>query len=168
MNIRKSLLLLTIVPFLILACCNCDDDSPSNNNNDIVGKTTWTTWQRDAGWADYAAANYSPDAETVVEISQILHDNSHKLLLFASTWCSDCERGVPKIYKILTAANYDVTRMDLYGLDRQKKEPSNTYAQYSIVRVPTLVILKGQTEVGRIVENPSVSWEADMLEILRK
>jgi hypothetical protein len=54
----------------------------------------------------------------------------------------------------------------LYGVDRKKKSPGGTEAQYHIERVPTFIFLKHGEEIGRIVENPQASLEGDMLSIL--
>ncbi|NLI33948.1 MAG: hypothetical protein GX422_14395 [Deltaproteobacteria bacterium] len=46
------------------------------------------------------------------------------------------------------------------------KEPSGQSERFGILNVPTLIILKGERELGRIVERPMQTWEDDILYIL--
>ena len=45
--------------------------------------------------------------------------------------------------------------------------PAGLVGKYNITQVPTLVILKRDIEVGRIVKKASFSWEDNILEIFR-
>ncbi|NTU47491.1 MAG: thioredoxin, partial [Syntrophobacteraceae bacterium] len=48
------------------------------------------------------------------------------------------------------------------------KEPSGTAQRHEVANSPTLIILKGQTELGRIVERPESTWEDGILAILSR
>jgi len=56
----------------------------------------------------------------------------------------------------------------LFGVDRSKKSTDGTTEKYTISRVPTLIVLRGDEELGRIVESPRSTQEKDLLRILQK
>jgi len=89
-------------------------------------------------------------------------------LVFLGTWCGDSRREVPRFLKIADSAGIPMDLITLYGLDRSKKSPDGLEEEYRIEFVPTFVALAGGKEIGRIVEKPQVSMEADMLMILAR
>jgi thiol-disulfide isomerase/thioredoxin len=147
-------------------CSDCDGDKDAEIIP-IVGKMSWAEWQESAGWDDYSAKSYKLSDKMVKKLRSVIagYDNLNFICVSAN-WCIDSERGVPRIYKLLAEAGYDVDRIELYGVDRQKSEPSGDVANYGIEKVPTLIILDGDVEIGRIVESPIVGWSEDMLTIL--
>jgi hypothetical protein len=70
--------------------------------------------------------------------------------------------------KILGLAAVPPGDIHLYGVDRHKKDPSGEAKRWHISRIPTVIILSRDREIGRIVENPKVSWEDDILNILSR
>lgn len=146
-------------------CCDCDKTKQSKPV--VVGKMSWSDWQKVANWNDYKVDAYSPDADKVEYLRQIIAGRGDiKFKIFAGTWCYDSEVGVPKIYKLFSLIGIDESNIELYGVNRQKVEPTGEAEKYGIERVPTLVILLGDLEVSRIVEYPKQDWETDLLEIL--
>lgn len=166
MKLNIALLLFVSLLLFTTGCCDCDGDKDTEVIP-IVGKMTWAEWQESAGWDDYSAKSYKPSDKMVKELGRVIegYDNLNFICVSAN-WCIDSERGVPRIYKLLAEAGYDVDRIELYGVDRQKSEPSGNVANYDIEKVPTLIILDGDVEIGRIVESPIVGWAEDMITIL--
>ena len=94
----------------------------------------------------------------------------HEILLFLGTWCGDSKREVPRVLKILEAANFPKEQLRIVALDRRKdnykKGLHGEEKGWDIKRVPTLILLKNGTEVNRIVERPVDTLEEDLLAIL--
>lgn len=88
------------------------------------------------------------------------------VLVFLGTWCSDSRREVPRFLKVADSTGIPMERVVLYALDRRKTSPDGLEKKYGIDRVPTFVFMKEGVEIGRIVEVPQTSVEADMLTIL--
>jgi thiol-disulfide isomerase/thioredoxin len=97
-------------------------------------------------------------------IGQLMDDVD--VLVFLGTWCGDSKREVPRFLKIADHAGISFQRIRLYGVDRSKKSTDGLTDRYNIVSVPTFIFLKDGVEIGRIVEHPEVSIEADMIAIL--
>lgn len=112
--------------------------------------------------------NYAVDENLVKLYKKEL--NQHEILLFLGTWCGDSKREVPRMLKILEAANFPKENLTIVALDRRKenykKSPDGQEKGWDIKRVPTLILLKNGTEVNRIVERPIDSLEEDLMAIL--
>jgi len=87
-------------------------------------------------------------------------------LVFFGTWCGDSRRELPHFLRIADQCGIEPSRIRLYGLDRSKKSDDGLSDQYHIQKVPTFIFLKNGEEVGRIIETPTATLEADMLSIL--
>lgn len=86
--------------------------------------------------------------------------------IFMGTWCSDSQREVPRFYKILDALEFPYQNSEWIAVNREKNTPDQFEEGLNILRVPTFIFYKYGQELGRIVEYPIKSLEADMLKIL--
>lgn len=134
----------------------------------VLGKETWEEWKSQAGWSSYSADSYQPTEAKIQSIAQLVKSKDASFIVFAGSWCPDTIKQLPMIYKIFDLAPIAPNKIELYGVDRKKKEPSGTAEKFGIKKVPTLVILSHGKEIGRITEYPEVSWEDDMITILSK
>lgn len=132
----------------------------------LSGKRSWKEWKSQTDWDSYAAESYKPSKKKVSAISRIVRARNIRFILFAGSWCKDSEAQLPTVMKLLDAARIASRNIDLYGVDGQMKEPSGQSERFGILNVPTLIILKGERELGRIVERPMQTWEDDILSIL--
>ncbi len=117
-------------------------------------------------WYDMYYNEYQADTEALGEIDSLSRNVS--FVVFLGTWCGDSKREIPRFLKILEGAHIDDSRISLYGLDRSKKSDDGMTDKYNILRVPTMIIMKGEEEVGRIVEQPRETLEKDLVKILNK
>ena len=90
-----------------------------------------------------------------------------KMTLVLGTWCHDSHQQVPRMIKLLQAMKFPMSDLDLYAMDTNKQAPGIDIKAIDVSLVPTLIVYKGQKELGRIIETPKVSLEADLLEILK-
>ncbi len=119
-------------------------------------------------WFNTNFNGYSVDTKLVKLFETKLKD--HEILLFLGTWCGDSKREVPRILKILEAADFPKEQVRIVALDRRKdnykKGLRGEEKGWDIKRVPTLILLKNGSEVNRIVERPVDTLEEDLLAIL--
>lgn len=119
-------------------------------------------------WHDRQYSGYQPTKELVEKLKAPLATVS--IEAYFGTWCGDSRRQIPRLLRLLDAAGFDETRLAMTGLsDRSmefKKAPGNPEAKRLIHRTPTIVLLRAGVEIGRIVETPKTSLEADLLAIL--
>jgi thioredoxin 1 len=84
------------------------------------------------------------------------------VLLFFGTWCHDSEREVPRLLKLLEAADLSEDKLTLIALDYRKREPEGRAREFNVRYTPTAIFLRAGAEVGRIVERPNASLAEDI------
>lgn len=96
--------------------------------------------------------------------------NTYTIKAFLGTWCGDSKREVPRFYKVLETANFDMNNLKVFALDNTKenykKGPNGEEDGYNIHRVPTFIFYKNEKEVNRIVEYPKETLERDIENIV--
>ena len=115
-------------------------------------------------WFNPRYEEYTVDSGQIDELKPLLKDVD--ITIFMGTWCGDSKRETPRFYKILDAAG-KTKEVKLITVDHSKTTPEGLEAGKDIKRVPTLIFSKDGKELGRIVEYPIESLEADMLKILK-
>ena len=102
--------------------------------------------------------------EVPAEIDGLPTDLEVKILF--GTWCHDSEREVPRMLKLLTALGIKEDNISLISLDIRKEEPEGRAKALDVRFTPTFIFSIGGTEIGRIVEWPADSLEADLAAII--
>ena len=115
--------------------------------------------------------NYTPHEEDIktlkISISQI-----DSITVFMGTWCGDSKKEVPRLTKTLKALDFDFNKLKIICVsntfNNYKQSPENEQAGQNIHRVPTIILHNNDSETGRIVEEPVVSIEKDLLAIINQ
>ena len=89
-----------------------------------------------------------------------------EIYVLFGTWCHDSQREVPRLLRLLNTLNIQENYIHLIGLNFSKNEPQDRGKYFQVKKTPTFVFLRNQKEIGRIVEMPKISLEADLLKIL--
>lgn len=108
--------------------------------------------------------SYEIDQEIVENLKPLLENVNIKV--FMGTWCSDSQDQTPVLYKILDTTDFNYDNLELVTVNEDKKTPDNLQEGLNIERVPTFIFYKEGKEIGRFVEYPRESVEADMLKIV--
>jgi len=115
---------------------------------------------------------FEPEYESYEVEENILSDIDRDFLstcnitVVLGTWCSDSQREVPRLFKILDYLNFPEKNLKLICVDHTKDAANTEVPELSIVLVPTIIICTGEVELGRIIESPVESIEADLAGIL--
>ena len=89
-----------------------------------------------------------------------------EIFVLFGTWCHDSKREVPRFLKLLSDSKVSENQINLIGLNFMKNDSQDRGKKFKIKKTPTFIILRNQVEIGRIVERPEISLEADLLKIL--
>lgn len=92
-----------------------------------------------------------------------LAESIDEIIIFFSTWCSDSRRELPRFAKILEEDAFNGISIFYYGLDSAKKTDIIDADIYEIYYVPTFILYKDGKEIGRIIEQPDMSLEKDII-----
>ncbi len=130
----------------------------------LVGELTKNDLYKHCSEFKENADDFIPDPKAVAAIKGIMDPIS--IIMFLGTWCGDSQRESPKVLKLLDAAKNSKISLTMYGVDTRKDDGAGLAKKYRIERVPTVIFLKGNKELGRIVESPKDTMEADFLAIV--
>lgn len=119
-------------------------------------------------WYTPGVEQYNPDTALLKNLKPLLNDVA--IQVFLGTWCGDSRREVPRFIKLLESVDYPMERLQMIGVDRRsefyKQSPNGEHIGKNILRVPTIILLKNGVEIGRIIERPNISLEADLCDLL--
>lgn len=107
---------------------------------------------------------YEPDKEAVEFLSA--YQDSVQLTVFVGSWCRHSRKYIPGLMKTLELVGRDNIDIQYIAVDRQKKLPKSFLNKFDIKYIPSVLVLKGTTEVGRIEEKPHRLIETDLVQIL--
>ncbi len=119
-----------------------------------------------ADWFKPEFKDYKIDA-SILSLLKKKDISELKMILVLGTWCHDSHIQVPRMLKLLEAIKFPMSSLEIFAMDTHKKAPGIDIKGIDVKLVPTLIIYKGEKELGRIVESPKVSIEADLLEIIK-
>jgi len=105
------------------------------------------------------------DIETIEQIKPLLKDIN--IQVFMGTWCTDSQREIPALYKILDQVGFNYNHFSITAVNHDKKTPEGLEEGFAIKFVPTIIITKHGKELNRIVEYAIQTLEKDILSILK-
>jgi thiol-disulfide isomerase/thioredoxin len=167
MNTKYFAAILLINALAFISLLSCENDS-NNQSTYPAGELSWEKWQTVSGWDDHSASDYTPNTDYINAIKSISEDRDLSYIVFTASWCPDSRSETPKMFKLFSELDIPLSSVRLFGVDREKKEPTRTYLDYDLQKVPTMIVLEDGEEIGRIVEYPIKTWEEDLLDILNE
>jgi thiol-disulfide isomerase/thioredoxin len=125
-------------------------------------------------WQEEYAA-YEPDSAGVAVLAGA--PDSLSVLIVLGSWCGDSAREVPRFWKLLDEADNPDIAVRMIAIGRRSDEgagpvlaglglPEDPRQAYDVEYVPTFIFKLGDRELGRIIESPQESLEADTERIL--
>ncbi len=130
----------------------------------LVGRLSQKEVASRYSWFEDGKQKYQPDDGTVKAL--LPYTPQLQFVVVMGTWCSDSRKHVPPFYRLMGSLHIPEERIDLIGVDREKHSPVDL-SQLNIEYVPTFIVFYKGKELGRIVENPRISLEADLLQLLQ-
>jgi hypothetical protein len=116
------------------------------------------------GWFRQGYERYKPDPIAIRTISQ--QASALHIEAFGGTWCSDTHELLPEFYKAMDAAKVSDAQISLHLVNRDKKTGDGSAEKYHITNVPTFIIMKGDKQLGKVVESTKGTIEADIAAML--
>jgi rhodanese-related sulfurtransferase/thiol-disulfide isomerase/thioredoxin len=130
----------------------------------LQGKITKEDLYRELPVFKEKAEGYSPKTEIVEKIRKLNRKTS--VILFLGTWCKDSISEAPKFLKTYDLAANPNFSLEIYAVNRKKKDGLGMAERFRLERVPTMIFLRDGKEISRIVEYPKKSMEEDFLRIV--
>jgi len=163
---KKVILILVFINSLGIFSQNKEVLSKEGEDENLIGVVTKEDFLVEPfnDWFSFNYEDYSVDDETIKSLKPFLRNM--KIKAFMGTWCGDSQEQVPVFYKVLDATGFKTKNLEVVALDRSKKSPDSLQLGYDIIRVPTFIFYMEGEEIGRFVEYPRESVEADILKIV--
>jgi hypothetical protein len=117
-------------------------------------------------WMKKGMDSYEPDANAITYLTKALQP--YTLIVLMGTWCDDSQNLIPKLAKVLQASKFPAGHMAMWGVDRAKQTGGIEHRTFELKKVPTIIVFKGNKEIGRIVESVNRSIEIDLAQIIQK
>ena len=152
-------ILFTVFFFVVNIFAETDNHSRKN----ILGDTTTDILFKQ--YPIFKSKYKSYEVNTMYDLS-IIRDMDFVIMF--GTWCHDSKREVPRMLRILDLAGVSLEQISLIGVDINKEEPKGREKIYNLKNTPTLIFLKNGEEVGRIIERPKISLEADLISLMTR
>jgi hypothetical protein len=154
MKLTMSIVMLFLVSLLCMA------DVPVNEISKQKVLSRGPEWQEKYD-------GYTPDPEHIRALKDLLGAGL-RIDVYLGLWCPDSENNVPPFLKILDATGIPVS-VRLFRVERKPSKSIRYFVdKFQVERVPTFIFYRGDTEIGRIVENPKTGLVEDMTSILGK
>ncbi|MDR9418517.1 thioredoxin family protein [Gracilimonas sp.] len=109
---------------------------------------------------------YQPEESAINYLKT--YDDSVDVMVFWGSWCKESKKHIPSLIKTLELAGNAKINTQYIGVDVSKEFPQEFLNKFDIKYIPTVVVLKGNAELGRIEEEPQLSIETDFVQILQK
>jgi hypothetical protein len=160
MEIGGIMKLLISIVVLFLGSILCMAEVPVNEISREKVLTRGPEWQEKYD-------GYTPDPKHIKALKDLLGEGL-RIDVYLGLWCPDSENNVPPFLKILDAAEMPVS-VRLFRVERKPVKSIKYFVdKFQVERVPTFIFYRGDTEIGRIVENPKTGLAEDMISILGK
>lgn len=179
--------ILIIVASLLIVSCNCNKkETVSEKKNEVIEETSINQIMKDtvddvdmligiinkkgfeqepfSSWYKTEAEAYKTNTIVTDSIKPLLKDIS--IQVFMGTWCEDSQRETPRLYQVLETLDFDMSQFEIIAVSRDKDTPNHLEKGKNIEYVPTIIVLKNNKEMGRIVESTIDTLEDDLLAIL--
>lgn len=159
---------------IVLYSCTLNRSLPADNNGKpmLLGVHTEADLRKKPfnSWFNKNYDTYQFDTATAKEIKPLL--SNKQVEIFMGTWCGDSQREVPRMLKILSYCGIPTGRIKIIMVDNHdstyKQSPGHEERALNIHRVPDLLVYENNIELGRIVEEPIITLEKDLLTILKR
>ncbi|MBC7889911.1 MAG: thioredoxin family protein [Ferruginibacter sp.] len=124
--------------------------------------------QNDTTFKWYASNQqlYQPDTATVTAFAKV-KGAKLQLIIFGGTWCEDTQFILPRFFKLQELSGVPDEHITLFGVNRKKVALSHIAEALGIINVPTIIVLKGGKELGRVVEyGKTGKWDKELAAII--
>ena len=124
----------------------------------------------DVEWFKTMYDAYEPKQNAISELRK--NKENIRFVVFGGGWCSDTRKALPKFYKVVESANISADKIELYGVDHEKRSEKQKDSklksdEFGIDRVPEFIVFYNGKEVGRLNEKPKKSLEEDIVGLLK-
>lgn len=157
----KPYFLFIVMLLLTTAISGCSHSKASQQHaaSDAIGEVSQQQLLTQFPAFKESYDNYTPNEK---ELSALASLKGHTVLVLFGSWCHDSEREVPRLFKTLDLSGIDDIDIQLIAVNRTKRDPQGLAISHELKYTPTFILLKGNKELGRVVETPTLTVAEDL------
>ena len=148
---------LVVLPVLISSCTNTPVDSTVNLGKttfeEFFSNTAYMSWY-EPGYANYPNEDVATFDNAVSQIAAKVSGEGEEykmvMVLKPNCGCQHTQREMPRVMKTLDEAGFAREDIELWLTDSPLNGIDEIKDKYQIDIVPAFILLKGDTELGRI------------------
>jgi thiol-disulfide isomerase/thioredoxin len=130
----------------------------------LVGEVPLTTLLVKKKEYAESAAEYTPDSVAVRIVKG--RREPAEIMVFFGTWCSTCRKHLPELIRVLEDADNPALTARFIAVDENLTNPRDLIDRFEVHTTPTVVVLAGTREIGRIAGLPKTTMDRDLAAIL--
>ncbi len=125
--------------------------------------------QNDEGFSKWYKPNHDIyTADTAVLSALGKSKEKVQFVVFGGTWCEDTQFILPKFFRLQEMSGISDERITLFGVNENKKSLGHIAEAFGITNVPTIIVMKDNKEVGRVIEyGKTGKWDKELAELLK-
>ncbi|MEZ4653831.1 MAG: thioredoxin family protein [Candidatus Eisenbacteria bacterium] len=112
------------------------------------------------------ADSYHPEAKPLGVISKV--DPGTRFVVFFNSLSSTCGETIPAFEKVSRDLPAPMKQVRYIGVDADLKKPASEISEYGVTRLPTIVVLRNDHEIGRIEGVPTGSIETELATLCQR
>lgn len=160
---RRGFLLLNLLLFFGFGAAMAGEPHPWEPASPVLGQLDIEQFPKVLPAWEEAVLRYQPQAEVVFSLKKAA---PARIEVVFGSWCGDSFDHLPPLISALRQAANPGLDLILIGVGRGKVDPAGIIPKRAIERYPTVVIFRGEQEIGRVVETPATTMDADVAKIL--
>lgn len=143
-------------------------DSKDSTKTILSGIISRSLLENDAtfSWMASGYRDYVPSPKLAEEGRR---QNDAHLLVFGGTWCEDTQFILPRFFRLADSCGITEKQISLFAVNRDKQAAGGLSRAFNITNVPTIIVMHGGVETGRVVEyGKTGSWDKELCELLSR
>lgn len=141
----------------------------------LIGPVTQLQWEAFEPTIIDEMRAYQPSPDLVTVLAE--GSDGISIICVLGSWCGDSRREVPRFWQLQNLMSDAAIPLEMIAVGRTDAPEAMVWeaeheivpdyrSRYDVTFVPTFIVYDGDMEIGRIIETPEVSLEADLARIL--
>jgi thiol-disulfide isomerase/thioredoxin len=121
-----------------------------------------------ANWYKTNHSGYAAPDSTILNAMERAGKSNIQFVVFGGTWCEDTQFILPRFFRLQEMTGIKDDQITLFGVNEDKKSLGSIATAFGITNVPTIIVMKDNKEVGRVIEyGKTGKWDKELAELIR-
>ncbi|MCB9201887.1 MAG: hypothetical protein H6604_02400 [Flavobacteriales bacterium] len=170
---KKKILFYIFLICTILTSCITSNNEVSgrymtdNGEKNLIGYQSIKNFKNsDFEWYEDEYSSYKTNPDLIKKLKKKLL--IHNIVIFTATWDSNAKKQFPRVMKILDEAKFPHSKIKIYTVDKNLESFYGEELKFGIEQIPTFIVRRFNTEIGRITNPTDSNLENSLYNILNQ